>query len=748
MPNARDEIRDLKKEEQELIDEPGFSQGDADRQTEINQKIDEIADREGLDPDEIEVSSSSAAAEASSGSSSSQGSGSESSDQSSQESGQETVTRDEVRDRIDELEQQEEELASKDNFSQGDADRQSRINQRIDSLQEALKENPRTVQSSTKDWETGAVLKSDVAQDLDEFQQKVEDSSRFDASDVDVQKTGDSVRFSVSDSAIEREQDIQEFEETLQEVDADRTAERKKIDTKKDSGLPGALGEGFTRVDNYLTESARDSVSKIQESAQDLRSGTENLDPSGFNPVSMTARAGAGIESFVAEASQAGTGGFSWEDARSVSEERVRELQGDLGEASAPFTRPVQTANLLFTSTGRTATSNFASDEGQIGEDVDASNVIQFGAATAGSARKDPTSFSLTGLALGAPAERSVSTAVRGARDVDAVDALNTARRRGDPRTGLGREPRPGEPTPDPVFQQITDFARGDLGTRRMTPAELRNRDVVQGENLPDNPTAVPTTEVTRTDKVVDLVSGSRKGQLQLQLERPRSRSQADQIDTEGRDLDGATDVTTPEDRRSIDFEDRNRNNLEDVNRRRPENRPRSDLDDSLRSGSSQILPAASDVTADTGQGTVQDQPQDFDVPQDQEIFQDNPEDFDRPQEVNQPQDRDQFERSPGFSRRSDPDRTVRDSDRPRLSRSRSPDLGRPDEENDDNRIFGSGSEGSSNPGQFAPSLEGLAFGLESDVEQGSNPTLTGLEARGVPTRDDESGNDGGPSIL
>jgi hypothetical protein len=51
--------------------------------------------------------------------------------------------------------------------------------------------------------------------------------------------------------------------------------------------------------------------------------------------------------------------------------------------------------------------------------------------------------------------------------------------------------------------------------------------------------------------------------------------------------------------------------------------------------------------------------------------------------------------------------------------------------------------------GQFSPSLEGIAFGVESDVEQGSDPTLTGLEVRGIPGRQDSQNNsDEDPSIL
>lgn len=45
--------------------------------------------------------------------------------------------------------------------------------------------------------------------------------------------------------------------------------------------------------------------------------------------------------------------------------------------------------------------------------------------------------------------------------------------------------------------------------------------------------------------------------------------------------------------------------------------------------------------------------------------------------------------------------------------------------------------------GQFAPSLEGIAFGVESSVQQGEDPTLTGLEVRGVPSQQEESQNEG-----
>ena len=44
--------------------------------------------------------------------------------------------------------------------------------------------------------------------------------------------------------------------------------------------------------------------------------------------------------------------------------------------------------------------------------------------------------------------------------------------------------------------------------------------------------------------------------------------------------------------------------------------------------------------------------------------------------------------------------------------------------------------------GQFAPSLEGIAFGVESSVQQGEDPTLTGLEVRGIPGRNNEDNQD------
>jgi hypothetical protein len=75
--------------------------------------------------------------------------------------------------------------------------------------------------------------------------------------------------------------------------------------------------------------------------------------------------------------------------------------------------------------------------------------------------------------------------------------------------------------------------------------------------------------------------------------------------------------------------------------------------------------------------------------------------------------------------RRRDPDR------RPR-TRARAGFLF-PDDEEDDERPREPAEVEREQRGQFAPSLEGLAFGLRSDVEPGSDPVLTGLEPRGVP---------------
>lgn len=45
----QDEIEELKQEEQELINEPGFSQGDAERQQEINERIEELQQQESVE---------------------------------------------------------------------------------------------------------------------------------------------------------------------------------------------------------------------------------------------------------------------------------------------------------------------------------------------------------------------------------------------------------------------------------------------------------------------------------------------------------------------------------------------------------------------------------------------------------------------------------------------------------------------------------------------------------------------------
>lgn len=54
--NTVNRIQDLKEEEQELIEEPGFSQGDADRQSEINEKIDKLEEKSGVDSEDVETS--------------------------------------------------------------------------------------------------------------------------------------------------------------------------------------------------------------------------------------------------------------------------------------------------------------------------------------------------------------------------------------------------------------------------------------------------------------------------------------------------------------------------------------------------------------------------------------------------------------------------------------------------------------------------------------------------------------------
>ena len=215
---ARRRIRELKKEEQQLVNSGPFSQDDADRQSRINEKIRELSQREGVNPDEVTVQTNQDTEQTTSNTSNTSNRETTNNEENrGNTGGEETLSRDEVLDRIEQLEQQESQLAEKDNFSQDDVRKQNYLNLQIESYKQALDENPRIVRSKAPDEETGIGVTAREEDALDQFQERVEENTPYDASDVAVNRTEEGVKFSIEEAAIESRKDRKQAEQFFEE---------------------------------------------------------------------------------------------------------------------------------------------------------------------------------------------------------------------------------------------------------------------------------------------------------------------------------------------------------------------------------------------------------------------------------------------------------------------------------------------------------------------------------------------------
>jgi len=245
-------------------------------------------------------------------------------------------------------------------------------------------------------------------------------------------------------------------------------------------------------------------------------------------------------------------------------ETRTQRSQETATNAESVIQNPANTGKLVAGSTGRIVTSGVAeiTTDGEYDSNFDLKGgTKKFAKATAKDAGENPLSF-ISGAALGGAAGKAVGTAARTTNLPDPKKNLvpTTSNSRDtfgssagladriNPKTGMLRKPRPGEQTPNPLKDDVLNFAKGDLGERRMTPDELREQDVVGGENIPDNPQGIPTKERTRTDVLQDRLTETRKGQAQL-MQKPKTKRRIDLDDTRERDVT-SKDVTDPQDRR------------------------------------------------------------------------------------------------------------------------------------------------------------------------------------------------------
>lgn len=468
-----------------------------------------------------------------------------------------------------------------------------------------------------------------------------------------------------SDNSIDRSDNTTPEEEFVETYGSSSTKKGKEEKGNKNS--QNALDDGqqsqktsttgnAAKLDNFFARQARDSFEEVRQASQRSRRANRQLDPNSLSPVSLTAKTAAGAESLVGETAQAATTDdrFNLQDAKSVSEQRVRELQGTIGEVAGPLTTPVETGNLIVSSTPRYLTSSLADDKDQIAPDVTAGSAVDFTKATAQQAKENPTEF-LLGASIGAGLERTTTTSLRSLDADTPTGALSDAAKRADPATGIGRKPRPGEPTTtskDIVAAKAKgtkDFVTGDLGEKTVrssegkvlreasadrfeyAPRERGQDTIVRAENIearnrpdasvdPSTKELLTTEEVTRKEVLSsksedlvqsgkDVLTNRRKGQQQLVT---RDKTRSERADTTGRRIDS-------QDRRQDVGDDAN-NVLEDAEnfnqpRRSEFDRPDSDnvLDNAVIAGTGTGVIASQNQGEDNvltpGQGQDQENP-------------------------------------------------------------------------------------------------------------------------------------------
>lgn len=513
------------------------------------------------------------------------------------------------------------------------------------------------------------------------------------------------------DRFIDQAEDFQEQQESRMPEDPlenqnMQTPEQRFVDTYRQTNDAGLAAD----VDNYLTTQARDSFQAIREKSSEARQANRDLNPRGLNPVSMTARSFAGLESIASEAASTvpetgfefdsrqeenlyntrtgrsattaefGYGynsyapdliiedeaeEFSLEDARTVEAERVRELQGTIGEISGPFQKPVETGNLIVSSVPRIFTSQVAEDENQKAPDVDPGSVAGLAAASQTQFSQDPGSFIL-GAGLGLGLEKTVSSSVRAADAGKAADLAVGTGQRLDPATGVGRRPLPGEDYSSSLdiagskTRGFYDFLKGDIQPKytRSTegkiqveanpdnfdyfPRERGTDRVVKTENLaadadstvdPQTKELIQQVDRTRLDVLqqkadefretgFNLLTNTRKGQARL----AEQDTLPDPVNTRDKRPDGSyidrmdrrTDVSDNRPRRNQRSSEPERNMMDETQFNRPQQG--TGLEDAVATG----------VGLGLGSGFIQDRDQDLFFQQDQGL--DSFEEVDQPQ--------------------------------------------------------------------------------------------------------------------
>lgn len=404
-----------------------------------------------------------------------------------------------------------------------------------------------------------------------------------------------------------------------------------------------------------------------------------------------------------------------------------------------------------------------------------AQGLASFAGSVKQQAKENPATLT-TEVLFGFAGGKAGSTAVKAADVPDAQKNLvpTTQRQsetfgnnigfadRVDPRTGFGRTPRPGEPTPESAIEQTQRFITGDLGERRMTSQELQQFDVVEGENIPDNPQGIPTTERTRTEVVNNFVENVKPNSLeqleqfgqtrkgQLMLEPPKSRSRTEDFDTTGRDLDGSTDVTTPEDRRTIE----RRNNFE--SRNRDVDRPR-DSDREFNTPETPDLASGVGLGVGAATGLTPGEAEDFAEDLNQGIGQDNNQEFRQDDFIEEEFTNQRVQQQDFFNSRTQGqeqdfmDQFFTRENTGNSRRTPSPELGSEQDASQGSQNILEPDIGADTEGIFAASVSGIFSGetiTQEEAEEQLEQGLTGFETRGLVIDNDDSNQGGGIEDL
>lgn len=596
-----------------------------------------------------------------------------------------------------------------------------------------------------------------------------------------------------------------------------REAEVREIEQERQQEQEDVMGsEPVTGRDGFFTRIDARTANRQQQELDQALTGTRNAAQtiSETRPAEFLGRVAAGGESFVKEGLDSITGQqnfdsmteeqlfsnragrtqttaeqfgsqqdftdvlefdpFELDEAQTVEEDRVDQFAADVSRPSAALTQlddfgdfGVATVARPFTQAAREAEQTVTSrDTGadKVSDFDIAEGTAAFAASTAKQAREDPARFAVN---LGIDTLTGTAALKGGRTASKASRRLPDEASRLDPRTGVGRKPRPGEETPSLMDTQIDeintlrDLIEGDLQKRSRSTegkeviitddpnmpgarrADQDTKEIIfntrEGEDGvvidPETQDAITTTDISRTDilknQLKDLeerflepnAMGLGPGAL-VPKQRKRPRDQFG---------DTSTDVTKPQDRRTDVAGDTQRFFSSDLDRPTTDTTVFNEPSQTGFAGTiqgvetSQSLEDQLSQSQDSLSMQVQDEPIIFDQPQTQS----QPQTFEEPQlfETSTTQQADTFTSPEAPQQPQTPD--IFREDRPRINQpdpNRTPRPFLPDtdeeelEEEDElfQAVFGGG-------GEAFPDLFSV---IEGETQASDQDTFTGFEDR------------------